>query len=722
MNCLIEIDHVLLTRKFLTAAKSMIDFYVCDNRSLTCDEPDLYYEYSYLVRPTPKSFSTSTTLGKSVRLLTRYVGRAPEPAVEIVASIAQASEPVPEDVIRVIQYTDSGIVLAKILDFESCMSLLSYESSCWIMSSTEGYVKILVPEDVSPIAKAIIARSIDRLRRAVEDYPHLLLQKTFGLTVIHLCVGWPEGLRYLLQTEARSEIDTPDDTSLRNWGPFHLAWPFSYAAAQRCSQSLELLLDAGCNLYPKDPRTGGRVKAFSHALGETSVECARVFASRMAGRKEELFALARSRLDEIMAQVSFYEEDVRQEILAAIQNGMSTSSPELDTGRRFSEQLICGTIFECLRRTQAPVHSWIKPCELENHDVYQRFGVRLDQFPIFEEYGFLGYNEPDRQGLRPIMNKVQGFLFLYSTLPETMWEMLPWLAKHHCLDLKPAETRVESRGGEMLLNEYSTGWHYLALSLNTTPGGFHSDLHHSLSELWATANVVATIAEGADATRHRDGCICPCNHPSTSWPIDQHNSMDSLSGCSPFSVLCRNYFEDSRFIMRDPQFFRHSVFQHEGNSRLQHKTRASGDHKGAPAKTRIPTWQLELLRLLTFEVLEMTHTCCVALPLRPESWRLGIFHRSSPIERKHQHLRAEPAGVDERRQLEELMAEFEEQLRRGSGSARDLEKFIFGPWQARIATFYDVNDKEINAMEQFLGNRVRTSKYKFGCHPLGGGL
>lgn len=122
MNCLIEINQVLLTRKFLAAAKSMIDFYVCDSRRLTCDEPDLYYEHEYLLNPTPKSFSTSTTLGKSVRLLTRYVGRAPKPAVEIVASIAQASEPVLEDVIRAIQYTDSGTVLAKILDFESCMS------------------------------------------------------------------------------------------------------------------------------------------------------------------------------------------------------------------------------------------------------------------------------------------------------------------------------------------------------------------------------------------------------------------------------------------------------------------------------------------------------------------------------------------------------------------------------------------------------------------------
>lgn len=587
------------------------------------------------------------------------------------------------------------------------------------MSSTERYIETLATEDVSPIAKAIIARSIGRLRRAVEDYPHLVLQKTFGLTVIHLSVGWPEGLQYLLQTEARAEIDTPDDASLRNWGPFHLAWPFSYAAAQQCSRSLKLLLDAGCNLYPKDPRDGRRVRAFSHALGETSVECARVFASRMARRKKELFALARSRLNEVMVQISFYEEEVRQEILAAIQNGMTTSPPEPETGRQFSEQSICGTVFECLRRTKAPVHGWLKPCESENHAVYQRFGARLDQFPIFEEYGFLGYNEPDRHGLRPIMNQVQGNLFLYSTLPEVMWEMLPWLSKHQCLDLKLAEARVQPRGGEIPLNEYSTGWHYLALALNTSRGGFHTDFHRRLSELWATTKLVATIAEGADAKRHRDGCICPCNHRSTSWQTDRHSDVDSLSGCSPFSVLCRNYLEDSRFIVHDRQFFRHSVFQHGGNSRLQHTDRrASGGDRKTPARTPVPTWQLELLRLLTFEALEMTHTCCVALPLFPESWRLGMFHRGSHLERKqHQQQRAEPAGEDEGRQLEELMAEFEAQLRRGSGSARDLEKFIFGPWQARIATLYDVDDKEVKAMEQILGSKVRTSKYKFARLP-----
>lgn len=532
--------------------------------------------------------------------------------------------------------------------------------------------------------------------------------------MIHLSVGWPGGLQYLLQTDARAEIDTPDDFTLTNTSGLPLAWPFSYAAAQQCSQSLGLLLDAGCNLCPRHPQNGEHARALSYALASTSVECARVFASRMARRRDELLALARSRLDELKVHLSFYEEEDRQGILAAVENGMETHSAEIDTrvfGRRFPEHFICNIVFECLRRARIPVQGWLKTCELEDHDVYGRYGVPLDFFPIFEEYGFVGYNEPDRHGLRPIMNKMQGDFFIYSTPPESIWKLLPWLIKHQCLDFKPVEARVKSRGGEVLLNENATGWHYLALVVDA----FHWDLQprfdRSVPKLSVTMNLVATIAEGVDASRQYDDCECPCNHPSISRHADQHNNVESLSGCSPFSVLCRNHFGDFSFGIGEPHKFRHCIFQHGRNRRREHNSHASGDDE-TPATTPVPTWQLQLLRLLTFEVLEMTHTCCVALPLNPDGRRHGIFHRSSHLERKRQQQRPETAEAHKGRQLEELIADFEKRLERGDGSARELEKFIFGPWQAQIGALYDVDDRDVNAMDGVLGSKVRASKYK----------
>lgn len=692
----------------MEAAQSMIDFYVRDKRGLTCDEPDypyaafgLYNDFEVLLR-----FETSTTLAKSTELLIRKGGTATEQAIELVASIARVSEPVLEDVIQVMPYTDPGTFLTKVLDYECGMASFTYELLCWTITDTKKYVKILVMDDVSPIAKAIIARSSERLKRAVEDYPQLLLQKTFGLTVLHLSVGWPEGLRYLLQTGARAEIDTPHDVSLIARGRFNLAWPFSYAAAQQCSQSLELLLDAGCDLYPEDPQTGKLAEALSCAFEATSIQCARVFASRMARRKEELFALARSRLDDIRVQLSSLNDDGRQTILAAIENGNNTNPTRLDTKapeRRFPEQWVSSFVFECLQRARVPVHGWLKPCEYADHDVYQLPGVPLDFFPIFEEYGFTGYNEADIHGLRPIMDESRSVYCLSLSPHESIWNMLPWLVKHQCLDFKPTYARNQIlrsiRGMGDLLNEHATGWHYLALKIVTCTWGLHG-LGGHWSALRVTTDLVATIVEGDDATRHRDSCICLCHHVSTSSRTEPRSKVESRIGCSPFSVLCKNYFEDLGTGGGHPHDFRHCLFQHGRNSRLKYDYHASGDGETSAA-TRVPTWQLEFLRLLTFEALEMTHTCCEARPFISPSLRKGIFRRSRS---------ANPVKDSRRRQLIELMKGFEEQLGRGNGSARDLEKFIFGPWQARVSALYDVDDEEVKAMEQFLGGKVRTSK------------
>lgn len=704
----------MFTRELVEAAKSMIDFYVRDKRGLNCDEPDLHFAATglYTKSGLMPSLQTSTTLAKSTDLLVRYGATAAEAAIELMASIARASEPVFEDVIRMIPYTGAGTFLTRVLDYESGRSLSTFEPFCGEMIDTKEHDKISVMDDVSPIAKAIIARSYERLKRAAEDCPHLLLQKTFGLTVLHLSIGWPEGLRYLLQTQARSEIDTPDDISITDMGRFALAWPFTYAAAQQCSQSLELLLDAGCNLYPEDPQTGTQTQALSCAFEATSMQCARAFASRMARRKEELFALARSRLDEIRVHISFFEEEERQAILAAIEHGGDISPERLDNGateRRMPEQLLGLIVFKCLQRAKVPVHDWLKPCEFVDHGIYQLPGVPLEFFPIFEEYGFMGYNEPNTHGLRPIMDEVRSAYSLSLTPHEGIWDMLPWLVKHQCLDLKPTDATDKPHEGEVLLNEHVTGWHYLALKIVTCTWGWQGLFDGGRSGLRVATELVATIAEGDDATRYRDNCMCLCNHPSISSRTGQWNEVEPLNGCSPFSVLSRNYFEDGFTGYSHPHNFRHCVFQHGRNSKLEYNCHAPSDGQTSAA-TRVPTWQLELLRLLTFEALEMAHTCCVAEPLRPSDMQHGIFHRSNDLERELQQQRAGAAEESRGRQLHELMIEFEEQLGRGNGSARDLEKFIFGPWQTRVAALYDADDKQVKSIEQFLGSKVRTSE------------
>lgn len=132
----------MFTRELIEAAQSMIDFYVRDKKGLNCDEPDPHTTATSLYPRFLSKIQTSTTLAKSTDLLIRYEGTATDPAIELVASIARASEPVLKDVIRMIPYTDPGAFLTKVLDYESGMSLFIYESFRWIITDTKNILNL----------------------------------------------------------------------------------------------------------------------------------------------------------------------------------------------------------------------------------------------------------------------------------------------------------------------------------------------------------------------------------------------------------------------------------------------------------------------------------------------------------------------------------------------------------------------------------------------------
>lgn len=145
-------------------------------------------------------------------------------------------------------------------------------------------------DSISPLVRAILIRSYMDLDSAIKRSPESLVEKTYGLTVLHLSVGWPAGLSLLLKTSAKSLIDTREDVSRTD-----LSWPFSYAAAKQCPQSLDILLQAGCSLFPYfDQRRAPlqykscRNYALSCALEVTSAECAKVFARHIALRQKEV--------------------------------------------------------------------------------------------------------------------------------------------------------------------------------------------------------------------------------------------------------------------------------------------------------------------------------------------------------------------------------------------------------------------------------------------------
>ncbi|KAI3396117.1 hypothetical protein diail_448 [Diaporthe ilicicola] len=529
---------------------------------LTCDERDTYYVTT--AASSQPGFSplieTSTTLAKSASLLFPFGGRASDQSVRLVASIIQASDPLIEDVVRVMPYVDPGM------------------------------------ENVTPLVRAILLRSLDDLKSAIRLSLESLLVKTDGLTVLYLSVGWPLGLSFLLETDARLLLDTPDNSLENGWGSrANRAWPFSYAAANHCAESLDLVLQAGCDLYPAYPQSGRMSQALAFALEATSAECAEVFARHMARRRNELFALARSNLDKIRVHLSAQAEDAQKEVMAAIRHSSGPNAPDSDAKQpvqQMSEQAISNIMTVCLERAKIPIPLPMRPAKGKGQNIYQLPGLPLEFFPIFERNGFVGYGEPNQHGLRPIMDDWRSYPSLSKPpLGEAVQDVLPWLIEHRCLDAKPVHMEKQPYS-DIKINTGATGWHYLSMKMVTSTWCRQSADFRAGWTSEASVRLMTTIAE-EEANRHRDG-------------------------------------------------FRRAIFSHP-------------DPEG-------------------------------------ERRRLG----------------ADPFEADKARQLEELMAEFAEQLGRRTGSPRDLEDFIFGSWRARMGRLYDVNNQEVEAMENLLGCKVRT--------------
>jgi hypothetical protein len=167
--------------------------------------------------------------------------------------------------------------------------------------------------------------------------------------------------------------------------------------------------------------------------------------------------------------------------------------------------------------------------------------------------------------------------------------------------------------------------------------------------------------------------------------------------------------------------WRHSLLHHGTNNHNQQTTEAP-----------ISTLSTELVRLLTFEALDMTHTCCHLEEV--ENLRRG--QTPSPAERKvrsawdnedrleEQHviancnpqlakeIRSDSLEQQNARQLDELMHEFEPQiLNLDLSNRKALEIFIWGPWRRRMSDLFTVVDDGIVAgMKEVLTNVIMTCK------------
>ncbi|KAF5635118.1 uncharacterized protein FTJAE_6501 [Fusarium tjaetaba] len=112
--------------------------------------------------------------------------------------------------------------------------------------------------------------------------------------------------------------------------------------------------------------------------------------------------------------------------------------------------------------------------------------------------------------------------------------------------------------------------------------------------------------------------------------------------------------------------------------------------------SRISDWCIEVIRFLTFEALEMTHTCCdFAVVYRPDisSNNFNVLMKCDP--ERWQKIRSDKREQENAVLLEALMEEFIAYMVGMQSSPRSLEIFVNSYWRQRMSEVYSVDSDEI---------------------------
>ncbi|KAH7165368.1 hypothetical protein EDB81DRAFT_779069 [Dactylonectria macrodidyma] len=302
--------------------------------------------------------------------------------------------------------------------------------------------------------------------------------------------------------------------------------------------------------------------------------------------------------------------------------------------------------------------------------------IPLAYFSKFFEQGFRNHRCHNSLGLTPIMVKRSIYMDESRGWRARLW----WLQREGFLDLTPKDPLGIG------LNTSATGWHYLAVFLSSDFESDADDRDRSVFDTGTRAISRVTI---------RDHCDCWCS--------------SGEKGCLPLMILWKGLAESDETPLRlDSGYLMHTLFHHD----------KGGAISGAKEP---PVWLSELVRFLTFEALEMTHTCCVSgrVPLPPH-----LIHTccssatalpgtltshdeeiSPPLilgcgPERFQEIRSDKMEQQDAHLLDVLMEDFNDQMRSLHPSPWMYEKFISGYWRESISRLFSVNKHEVGQMRR----------------------
>ena len=299
--------------------------------------------------------------------------------------------------------------------------------------------------------------------------------------------------------------------------------------------------------------------------------------------------------------------------------------------------------------------------------------ITASYFDVFYEHGFHDLISRDPLvGLTPLMKRPDWIGTVWDDLlPQEMLQQ-EWLDQH--------PTDPSGLG----LNTHATGWHYIANDL-----GKGSDFDDDLPErTWM-------VLSQCNST---DECVCWCSAES--------------GGCSPRKSFWKAYIDDAaRILTGFPEL----------HPTCTRRLRRSPFRFNAINQLEIA---LDFVRLLTFEIVGMTHTCCFQELITKD----GKGRQIAGINRYGVKvlLNCDPRHVRETRSrkteqqnavlLNTLMEEFSIEIRKAGSSLEALEAFLWGYWRSRISKLFIVDPEAVSNMQRLVDN-VETRRFLLSDKP-----
>lgn len=408
---------------------------------------------------------------------------------------------------------------------------------------------------------------------------------------------------------------------------------------------------------------------FGVDMSETSKECVTIVASNLAKRRRQLLRLGQEKLG---IHLDWDPTHIPDEIASAL----------------------------CTTLTRAGI---IVPQHLSVPAGYTTIfhlpSLPLPQFETFWNKGFRGVGCRNALGLTPIMiwrhDMFRRGVGVHGE--EAMSSAWRWAQDEGLLDQRVKDPL------SLNLNTFSTGWHYMAATLGSS----------DLTILFLRGkSFTESMLDDLFQTTIRDQCACWCNPRG--------------HGCSVLKSFwnARADWKDNGyydFQTRNNKVGRHCLLHH--HHEIEHSSHLSNANL-------IGTKCLELVRLLTFEALDMTHTCCyleqvanlqAEQPLIPAQRKALSLEGSRRFELSHiiancnaqlaEEIWADSLEQQNAHQLNELMDEFEPQiLEMDFLDPNALQRFIWGPWRRRISALFAVDHKVVAEIEQVVNNVTVTRK------------